>query len=356
MAAGERTNAAKAPRKRGCCSCCCGWPCAAFLAAIAIARQAVSPPLVASPPDTKVSVGQPGWEANLRQHLSQHGYAHIAGLLNRSEAEALRAIGLNFCYGDERKALPLSWGGYSVPAFLELPEFAGARWLLEDARLHKLLGAAFDGAKYRFASHNDVGCDFVGVWHKDILRGPVAKYQVHDVWTPDEKGEQHEIYKVLFYLQDHDGDSRSVKVVPGSHVSRNISLDLGYTALHPRLGDAVMIDQRISHAGNSFYDVFGNGRLFMQVGFGRANQFTDEFERGTVVRQQGYQAKMLQQPSLKKGLKTVMADAKFFAVGLLFTALPPQALNFFADIDVKKYAWAGRLIFGSNAAGAKTSS
>jgi len=235
-----------------------------------------------------------------------------------------------------------------VPAFLDLPEFRGAKWLLEDPRLHQLLNAMFRGEKYRFASHNDVGCDFVGVWHKDILRGPQKKYQVHDVWGKDDAGEQHEIYKVLLYLQDHDGDARAVKVVPGSHKVRDISLDRGYAAVQPRLGDAVIIDQRISHSGNTYYDPFGNGRIFMQVGFGKANIFTDEFERGTVERQSGYQAKMLK-ASQKRGTQTLLADVKFFAMGMLFTALPPQVLNGLADLDVKKYATLGRLIFGSNA-------
>lgn len=285
----------------------------------------------------------------MQRNLAEHGYTHVMGLLNRSEVEGLRSLAQNYCYGEERKALPLTWGGYTVPAFLELPEFAGARWLLEDSRLHRLLGAMFNGTKHRFASHNDIGCDFVGVWHKDILRGPQKKYQVQDLWTADETGDRHEIYKVLLYLQDHADDERSVKVVPGSHAVREIALERGYAAVHPRLGDAIIIDQRISHAGNSFYDPFQPGRIFMQVGFGKVNRFTDEFEQGTKERQQGYQAKMLKS-SQKRGLETIMADAKFLGLGLLFSALPPQMLNFFADIDVKQYALLGRLIFGANAA------
>lgn len=324
-----------------------------MLGSVAVAlfgvRLAYRCPAFDSPPDTAVSIGGVGWEKTLQKNLADHGYAHLRQLLNESDARSLRRLAEDFCYGEKRKALPLSWGGYTVPAFLDLPEFASARWLLDDSRLHKVLGAMFNGAEYRFASHNDIGCDFVGVWHKDVLRGPQRRHQVHDLWEPDEAGERHEIYKVLLYLQDHEQDARAVKVIPGSHVLRDIGLDRGYASLHPRFGDAVIIDQRISHAGNTFYDPFGPGRIFMQVGFGKANNFTDEFERGTIERQSGYQSKMLKVPP-SSGLQTVLADIKFLGLGLLLSALPPQALNALADIDVKKYKLLGRLIFGSNAA------
>jgi len=248
----------------------------------------------------------------------------------------MRRLAADYCYGEPRRALPLQYGGYSVPGFLELPEFVGAKWLPEDPRLHGLLKAAFNGTGYRFASHNDVGCDFVGVWHKDILRGNVRKYQECDVWSPDSVGEKHEIYKVMFYLQDHIHDEQAMKVIPGSHVLRRTPWEDGYVALHPRMGDTVIFDQRLSHAGNTYYDAFGQGRLFMQVGYGRDNRFTDEFERGTIERQKALQARMLKS-STPKGLGTTLADLKFLALGAALTALPPQVLNFFADADIKTH-------------------
>jgi len=301
-----------------------------------------------SPPDVAVAFGSEGWEEAVRHNLAVHGYAHILGILPRSEVAGLRTLADGYCYGEPRRALPLSYGGYSVPGFLDLPEFAGAAWLPKDARLHRLLEAAFNGTSYRFASHNDVGCDFVGVWHKDVLRGNVAKYQECDVWSPDMKGEQHEIYKVMFYLQDHEHDEQALKVIPGSHVMRSTPWEKGYVALHPRMGDTVIFDQRLSHAGNTYYDVFGPGRLFMQVGFGRANRFTDEFERGTVERQQTLQARMLKSTQ-PRGLPTLLADAKFTLLGAVLSALPPQLLNKFSDADVTKHE--GRSCSGVQSAG-----
>lgn len=299
-------------------------------------------------PDASLRTAGGSWDGSVRDRLQEHGYAHIVGLLNRSEVDALRSLAHQYCYGETRRALPLSWGGYSIPGFLDLPDFVEARWLLDDRRVHDVLRAAFGGAHFRFASHNDIGCDFVGVWHKDILRGPHRKYQTSDIWAPDGTGEVYGIYKLMFYLQDHDHDSRALKVVPGSHRSRDISLQGGFTALHPRMGDAVIFDQRVSHAGNTFYDVFGPGRLFLQLGFGRANRFTDEFERGTVDRQEASQRKMLS-VAQQRGWRTVLTDARFFATGLVFSALPPQLLNMLADIDVAQYPMLGHLIFSNTA-------
>merc|ERR1719277_2553636 len=98
----------------------------------------------------------------------------------------------------------------------------------------------------------------------------------------------------MFYLQDHDDDEQAIKVIPGSHVQRETPWETGYIALHPRMGDAVIFDQRLSHAGNTHYNPLSSGRLFMQVGFGRKNRFTDEFERGTIERQESLRTRMLQ--------------------------------------------------------------
>lgn len=315
----------------------CRWLFAAFLLALSTFRASLRCRHHAHPPDVRVEVGSENWEARLRSTMAAHGYVHVPALLNRSEVQALRAIAHGYCYGEPRRALPLSYGGYSVPGFLDLPEFAGARWLPEDPRVQTLLRATFNGTAFRFASHNDVGCDFVGVWHKDVLRGKVAKFQECDVWSSDTDGESHDIYKLMFYLQDHEQDEQALKVIPGSHVLRTTPWDDGYVALHPRMGDAVIFDQRLSHAGNTFYDVFGQGRLFMQVGFGRANRFTDEFERGTRERQQDLQRRMLSKTT-PQGFASALADAKFVVIGTLLTALPPQLLNYFADADVKHHA------------------
>lgn len=303
-----------------------------------IARWMLRVPPNANPPDVRVEIGADGWDLRLRGLLAEQGYAHVQGLLKREEVERLRKVAYDYCYGETRRALPLTYGGYSVPNFLDIPELADAAWVPKDPRVQKLLTGMFNGTDYRFASHNDVGCDFVGVWHKDILRGSVAKFQECDVWSPDPTGAEHEIYKVMFYLQDHVHDEQAMKVIPGSHVLRYTPWEKGYVAVHPRMGDVVIIDQRISHAGNTFYDVLGKGRLFVQVGFGRANRFTDEFERGTVERQQALQQRMLQLGPQPRGLATLVTDAKFTLLTAALSAVPPYLLNYVADQDIKDHA------------------
>jgi len=314
----------------------CGWAITSVVAVFAVIRGSFRCPVHPSPSDTSLVVGTPGWEQKLRDNLAEYGYAHVVELLNHSDLQPMRQLAESFCYGDPRRALQLSYGGYSVPGFLNVSQFAGAHWLVDDARLHRALKAVFNGSRYRFASHNDVGCDFVGVWHKDVLRGAAAAHQRCDVWSPDTDGERHEIVKVMFYLQDHVHDEQALKVIPGSHLERRTPWDWGYVALHPRVGDAVIFDQRLSHAGNTYYNPFGNRRLLMQVGFGRINRFTDEFERGTVQRQESLRARLLQSIT-PKGPMTVFADIKFTALGTIMSALPPQLLNHFADKEVKTH-------------------
>jgi len=330
---------------------CCSVLVAILAVAIASLHALFGCPRFPDPPDVSVVPGTDGWEALVRKNLLEQGYAHVKSVFNRSEAESMRRLAHDYCYGDVRKALPISWGGYSIPNFLGLPEFESVKpLLLEDDRMHQLLRAAFGDDEYRFASHNDVACDFVAVWHKDVLRGPQRKFQLHDMWKPAESGDVHEIYKILFYLQDHDFDERATKVVPRSHNSSQIALEDGYVAVHPQLGDAIIFDQRLSHSGNTYYDPLGAGRLFMQVGWGRKNVFTDEFERGTMDRQDGYQAKMLQQ-SQEKGWRTMLTDAKFFGLGAVMSSIPPRLLQLFADPDfAKKSPLLASIIYGSNAA------
>lgn len=311
--------------------------------ALLAARLSFRTPRWPHVPPPPVVVGTDHWQDTLRHNLDQHGFSHLSGIFQRSELESIRQLIDDYCYTEPRRALPLAYGGYSIPNWMDLPEFQDARWLPSDPRLLSMLDVAFNGSKFRFASHNDIGCDFVGVWHKDVLRGEVSKFQECGVWSPDEHGEAHEIYKVIMYLQDHDDDEESMKVLPGSHRVPVTPWETGYLALHPQIGDVVIFDQRLSHAGNSYYRPYGRGRVFIQVGFGRANRFTDEFERGTIERQRMLQDRMI---SLSKAalaqssLSGLARSAKMVAIGAGLSLLPPRLLNFFADKDVA--ALAGR--------------
>ena len=148
-------------------------------------------------------------------------------------------------------------------------------------RVHYTLKIIFGGDNYRFCSHNDIGINRVVGWHKDKLNNQYAKYQIHDIWGNVED-EKHEIVKVAVYLQDHSDNNGALQVVPGSHLHRELNHG-GSIYLHPKKGDVVIFDQRITHRGMETQ--CADTRILISLGFGKNNIFTDEFEQGTIRRQ-----------------------------------------------------------------------
>ena len=171
--------------------------------------------------------------------------------------------------------------GISIPDFLGQHNLPITHKMKNAPKVHDALQVIFGGDNYRFCSHNDIGINRVVPWHKDKLNGDVAKYQVQDIWS-EHKGEKHEIVKVLTYLEDHSKDNDGLKVVPGSHLKREIN-GTGAIQLRPKKGDVIIFDQRITHRGMERQ--CKDSRILVSIGFGKNNIFTDEFEKGTMVRQ-----------------------------------------------------------------------
>lgn len=86
----------------------------------------------------------------------------------------------------------------------------------------------------------------------------------------------------MIYLEDHSNDNNALKVVSKSHMEREIITDK-FIQLKPKLGDIVIFDQRITHTGAD--NVYEDDRILLSFGFGKNNIFTDNFEKGTVIRQ-----------------------------------------------------------------------
>lgn len=172
-------------------------------------------------------------------------------------------------------------GGITIPDFLKKKELHLTGQLKENPKLITALDGVFNGKNYRFCSHNDIGINRIVGWHKDRLNGEYAKYQSIDIWS-DYKGEKHQIVKVLIYLESHANDNSGLKLVPGSHVNRNLNSN-NFIELHPNLGDVIVFDQRITHRGME--KQVSNPRILVSFGFGRNNIFTDQFENGTILRQ-----------------------------------------------------------------------
>ena len=172
-------------------------------------------------------------------------------------------------------------GGISIPDFLGRHHLPITHKMKDTDKIHDTLRVIFGGDNYRFCGHNDIGVNRTVGWHKDKLNGDVERYQVHDIWK-EHKGEKHEIVKVLTYLEDHSKDNDGLKVVPGSHLKREIN-EAGAIQLRPKKGDVIIFDQRITHRGME--TPCKDLRILVSMGFGKKNIFTDEFEKGTMVRQ-----------------------------------------------------------------------
>ena len=178
--------------------------------------------------------------------------------------------------------------GATLPDFFRFPEFVALKpVLLENDRFHAIMALVMGGDDYRFCSHNDIGVNRLSRWHKDRLNGAYQHYQRHAIWSKAADGSEHQIYKLLVYMEDHSDDDHALKVVPGTHVIQETKPYRAENALQlkPALGDAIIIDQRVTHMGQ-FEQVDNNAeRILVSVGWGRENVFTTEFEAGTRARQ-----------------------------------------------------------------------
>lgn len=172
--------------------------------------------------------------------------------------------------------------GISIPDFISHQNYFEKTKLMKDnEKLHSVLKNVFVGNDYRFCSHNDIGINRIVGWHKDKLNGQYAKYELVDIWS-EKDGEKHEIVKVLTYLEDHSNNNDGLKLVPGSHIVREINSS-GWIQLNPKVGDVIIFDQRITHRGME-RQVPGS-RVLVSFGFGKNNVFTNNFEKGTQMRQ-----------------------------------------------------------------------
>ena len=170
--------------------------------------------------------------------------------------------------------------GLTIPDFIKIPELVEIANLKNNLELNKILEDILS-KNYRFCQHNDIGVNRQVGWHKDKLNGRYEKYETIDIWTKHQE-EEHELVKVLIYLEEHSNDDNALKVVPKSHMEREIITDK-YIQLKPKLGDIVIFDQRITHRGAE--NAYEDDRILVSFGFGRNNIFTDNFEKGTILRQ-----------------------------------------------------------------------
>lgn len=215
---------------------------------------------------------------NLREQILQHGFVILKNIFSKNELLECQNEIIEFIKNN--KTLKNS-GGISIPDFINKNEFSKTSSLKNNLKIQKILKDIFNGENFRFCSHNDIGINRICPWHKDKLNGKYSKYETVDIWSSYE-GEKHEIVKVLIYLENHDLNNDGLKLVPGSHLIRKIN-QKGNIQLKPELGDVIVFDQRITHRGMAKQVKYP--RILVSFGFGKNNIFTDNFEKGTIMRQ-----------------------------------------------------------------------
>ncbi len=213
-----------------------------------------------------------------REAIQRDGYVVLKSVFTKDQLEEWTEDILRFTKSQRQIQ---NAGGITIPDFLRWPALQSVGSIKDTPLIHAALTEIFGGTDYRFCQHNDIGINRLCPLHKDKLNGPYAKYQVTPIWS-DLSGQKHEIVKVLTYLQDHSQNKDGLWLVPGSHLITEIhGRGAIYIATEP--GDVLIFDQRINHRGMD--KQVPETRILVSFGFGKNNQFTDEFERGTIARQ-----------------------------------------------------------------------
>ena len=218
--------------------------------------------------------------ASIRDLFLRDGYLVCKWIFDVKDIKSCREEILNYV---DKSIRTIPSNGISIVDFVGRNILPETSKLMKNKKLQNLLKNIFGGDDYRFCSHNDIGINRTVGWHKDKLNGEYAIYETCDIWN-EVDGEKHEIVKVLLYLEDHSNDNHGLKVIPGSHLERKINIK-NVHQLNPAIGDIIIFDQRITHRGTDRH--IPHQRILVSFGFGKNNIFTDNFEKGTVKRQNG---------------------------------------------------------------------
>lgn len=206
--------------------------------------------------------------------FKENGYLILSNVFNHDEINIFIREVNN--YIKNNKTINNS-GGITIPDFIKYNEFINTKNIINNEKINNKLKEIFNGDNYRFCSHNDIGINRIVGFHKDKLNDKYASYETINIWASHEN-EKHEIVKVLLYLQEGDG----LKIVPKSHNESTINCKNAIELKH-KLGDVIIFDQRITHRGMEKQCL--KKRILISFGFGKNNIFTDNFEKGTIQRQ-----------------------------------------------------------------------
>lgn len=217
---------------------------------------------------------------DIRNKILKDGYIVLKNFFKKEELEECKQEILNYT----KKNKTIGTGiGITIPDFVKINELKKTGDLKN--RFKKILNEYFQNDNYRFCHHNDIGIDRIVSWHKDQLNGKYRNlYEKTNIW--DNKAiKNYKILKVLIYLEDHSNNDNGLKLIPGTHLIKEKKDFDKHIQLKPSLGDVIIFDQRITHRGCEKKVLNKMDRILVSFGFGYNNIYTDEFERGTIERQ-----------------------------------------------------------------------
>jgi hypothetical protein len=206
--------------------------------------------------------------------FKENGYLILPNVFNLEEINIFKNEVNN--YTNNNTTIEKSCG-ITIPDFIKNKEFINTKKIITNEKINNKLIEIFNGTDYRFCSHNDIGINRVVGWHKDKLNGIYKSFEKIDIWSIHDN-QKHEIVKVLIYLQKGHG----LRIVPKSHNTSIMNFNNSIKIKH-NIGDVIIFDQRITHRGMEKQT--HEKRILISFGFGKNNIFTDNFEKGTIQRQ-----------------------------------------------------------------------
>ena len=163
------------------------------------------------------------------EFFEENGYMIVENVFSEDEINYFKSETNLYLNKPNKLFLKVGKGG-SIIDFVKFKEFNETVKIINNKIINKKLEEIFKGDDYRFCCHNDIGVNRITLWHKDKLNDEYAVFETIDIWS-EHLGETHQIVKVLIYLQDHSNNDDGLKVVPKSHLIR----DLDYSSYNHRI-------------------------------------------------------------------------------------------------------------------------
>jgi len=173
----------------------------------------------------------------------------------------------------------VSDGGYAKPDWIKESSLSEIVKIWNSKKIGDIISRLM-GEPVKFIGHNDLHLNRSVGWHKDRLNNDARVFEINSPWD-SVGGETMKIYKVNFYLQDHENNNDGLIIRESSHKVENMT-EGEIKIIHPKLGDIVIFDQRITHKAH--YSG-GYDRFLICMGYGVENDFFHQFKQGTEFRQ-----------------------------------------------------------------------